>query len=92
MNSKDIQYIEYEEAINVYNRMIDNSGGGFEGIRDEGGIRAALDFVQDDTYYPDFTDKLTLLGVSVSARGIFLTTEINGLHSRWELTFYIKME
>ena len=52
MNSKDIQYIEYEEAINVYNRMIDNSGGGFEGIRDEGGIRAALDFVQDDTYYP----------------------------------------
>ena len=58
MNSKDIQYIEYEEAINVYNRMIDNSGGGFEGIRDEGGIRAALDFVQDDTYYPDFTDKL----------------------------------
>ena len=48
MNSKDIQYIEYEEAINVYNRMIDNSGGGFEGIR-------------DDTYYPDFTDKLTYL-------------------------------
>ena len=41
--------------------MIDNSGGGFEGIRDEGGIRAALDFVQDDTYYPDFTDKLTYL-------------------------------
>ena len=28
MNSKDIQYIEYEEAINVYNRMIDYSGGG----------------------------------------------------------------
>lgn len=91
MNSKDIQYIEYEEAINVYNRMIDNSGGGFEGIRDEGGIRAALDFVQDDTYYPDFTDKLTYL-VFRFCSGHFLTTEINGLHSRWELTFYIKME
>ena len=28
--------------------MIDASDGGFEGVRDEGGIRAALDFVQND--------------------------------------------
>ena len=81
MNSKDIQYIEYEEAINVYNRMIDNSGGGFEGIRDEGGIRI-IPILQTNSHTWCF----------VSARGIFLTTEINGLHSRWELTFYIKME
>ena len=41
--------------------MIDASDGGFEGVRDEGGIRAALDFVQNDLYYPTFADKLTYL-------------------------------
>lgn len=61
MNSKDIQYIEYEEALGIYNRMIDNSGGGFVGIRDKGGIDATLNFVQNDLYYPDFSDKLTYL-------------------------------
>ena len=42
--------------------MIDASGGGLEltnPIRDEGGIRATLDFMQNDDYYPTFTDKLT---------------------------------
>ena len=41
--------------------MIDASDGGFEGVRDEGGIRATLDFVQNDLYYPTFADKLTYL-------------------------------
>lgn len=61
MNNNEILYIDYAEAIEVYNSMISNSGGGFAGIRDEGGIRAALVFVQDDTYYPDFTAKITYL-------------------------------
>lgn len=34
--------------------MIDASEGGFDGVRDEGGILATLDFVQNDMYYPDF--------------------------------------
>ena len=41
--------------------MIDASDGGFEGVRDEGGIRATLDFVQNDLYYPTFAEKLTYL-------------------------------
>ena len=59
--SKDIIYIDYDETLNIYGKMIDASDGGFEGVRDEGGIRAALDFVQNDLYYPTFADKLTYL-------------------------------
>lgn len=59
--SKEIIYIDYDEALNIYAKMIDASDGGFEGVRDEGGIRAALDFIQNDLYYPTFADKLTYL-------------------------------
>ena len=58
--SNEVKYISYEEALNVYNKMIDASDGGFDGVRDEGGILATLDFVQDDMYYPDFSDKLSI--------------------------------
>jgi death-on-curing protein len=40
--SKEVIYIDYEEVLNVYGKMIDASDGGFEGVRDEGGIRALL--------------------------------------------------
>lgn len=59
--NKGIIYIDYDEALNIYGKMIDASDGGFEGVRDEGGIRATLDFVQNDLYYPTFADKLTYL-------------------------------
>ena len=59
--NKDIVYIDYDEALCVYGKMIDASEGGFEGVRDEGGIRATLDFVQNDLYYPTFVEKLTYL-------------------------------
>ena len=55
--SNEVKYISYEEALNVYNKMIDASEGGFDGVRDEGGILATLDFVQNDMYYPDFSEK-----------------------------------
>ncbi len=55
--NKGTLYISYDEAINVYCKMIDASDGGFEGVRDEGGILATLDFV----HYPDFADKLCYL-------------------------------
>ena len=59
--SKGIIYIEYDEALNIYGKMIDASDGGFEGVLDEGGIRATLEFVQNDLYYPTFANKLTYL-------------------------------
>ncbi len=56
-----IQYISYEEALNVYEKTIEKSGGGFSGIRDKGGIESVLDFIQNDLYYPDFVSKLSYL-------------------------------
>lgn len=41
--------------------MIDQSGGGFAGIRDEGGIQMILEYVQNDDYYPTFIEKLNYL-------------------------------
>jgi death on curing protein len=61
MNNKDIQYISYKEVLDVYISTIEKSGGGFSGIRDEGGIRAVIDFIQNDSYYPDFITKLSYL-------------------------------
>ena len=52
MSSDSIQYISYEEVMTVYQKMIDQSGGGFAGIRDEGGIHMILVYVQNDDYYP----------------------------------------
>jgi death-on-curing protein len=57
----EILYISYDEALSVYQKTIEKSGGGFSGIRDEGGIKSILEFVQNDLYYPDFISKLTYL-------------------------------
>ncbi len=56
-----IQYISYAEALNVYEKTIEKSGGGFSGIRDQGGMESVLDFMQNDLYYPDFVSKLSYL-------------------------------
>jgi death-on-curing protein len=57
----EIQYISYDETLIVYQKTIEKSGGGFSGIRDEGGIKSILDFMQNDSYYPDFVSKLSYL-------------------------------
>ena len=57
----DIEYISLEETFNVYQKTIEKSGGGFSGIRDEGGIKSVLEFIQNDLYYPDFVSKLSYL-------------------------------
>ena len=75
--SKEIIYIDYDEVLNIYGKMIDASDGGFEGVRDEGGIRATLDFVQNDLYYPTFADKLTCID---SVPGISSMMGISVLH------------
>ncbi|MCC8071268.1 MAG: Fic family protein [Bacteroidales bacterium] len=59
--SENLKYPDYDEALKVYQKTIDASGGGLQGVKDEGGIRKVLDFVQNDLYYPTFVDKLTYL-------------------------------
>lgn len=57
----EILYISFEEVMDVYQKTIDSSGGGYAGIRDEGGIHSIIEFMQDDLYYPTFVSKLTYL-------------------------------
>jgi death-on-curing protein len=70
MNSA-IKYISYEEIIDVYEKTIEKSGGGFGGVRDKDAICSMLDFIQNDLYYPLFVDKLTYLVYSVCAGHLF---------------------
>lgn len=69
--SKDIIYICYDEALDIYRKMIDASDGGFEGVLNEGGIHATLDFVQNDLYYPTFANKLAYMMYSFCSGHFF---------------------
>lgn len=60
-----LSYIDYEEVLTIYYKTVEKSGGGMAGVRDEGGIRATLDFVQDDGYYPEIADKAAYLMFSL---------------------------
>lgn len=57
----DIQYITWDELLYVYSKTVEESGGGFSGIRDRDRLESVLDFVQNDLYYPTFESKLTFL-------------------------------
>ena len=61
----NLTYIDYEEALSIYYKTVEKSGGGMAGVRDEGGIRSTLDFVQDDVYYPEIADKAAYLMFSL---------------------------
>ena len=61
----NLTYIDYDEALAIYYKTVEKSGGGMAGVRDEGGIRSTLDFVQDDLYYPEITDKAAYLMFSL---------------------------
>lgn len=61
MKMEGISYIDYNELLSIYYKMIEKSGGGSPGIIKDGNIRATLDFVQNDTYYPTFVEKLTYI-------------------------------
>lgn len=67
-----IRYIDYDELLSIYYKMIEKSGGGSPGILKEGNIRAALEFVQNDTYYPSFAEKLTYLVFSLCCGHCFI--------------------
>ena len=60
MNNK-IRYITFDEVMTVYQKTIEQSGGGFAGIIDQGKIESIIEFVQNDDYYPDFVSKLNYL-------------------------------
>lgn len=61
MENEKLKYMDYDELLEVYAKTVSASGGGLSGVKDEGGIRKVLDFVQNNLYYPTFVDKLTYL-------------------------------
>ena len=54
-------YITIENALEVYHKTIEVSGGGSEGVLDSGRLESVLTHIQNDSYYPNFIDKLTHL-------------------------------
>ena len=54
----DIKYISIEEAKEIHQATIKNSGGGDYGELDIGKLESVLFHIQNDDYYPAFLDKL----------------------------------
>lgn len=60
-----IDYIDYEQALKIYHKTIEKSGGGMAGVRDEGGIKLMLEKIQNDMYYPEIADKAAYMMYSL---------------------------
>lgn len=57
-----INYIvSIEEVISIHEKTVEVSGGGSVGVLDTHSLEAALEHIQNDDYYPTFTDKLNHL-------------------------------
>lgn len=60
-----IDYIDYEQALKIYHKTIEKSGGGMAGVRDEGGIKLMLEKIQNDMYYLEIADKAAYMMYSL---------------------------
>jgi death-on-curing protein len=54
-------YISIEQALEIHRKTVEISGGGSTGILDHGKLESVLANIQNDDYYPEFTDKITHL-------------------------------
>lgn len=64
-------YITKEEALRIYQKTIECSGGGVAGEINGVALDTTLEFMQDDMYYPTFEDKLVYLIYSVNRNHAF---------------------
>jgi death on curing protein len=65
-------YLDGLDEVNLlYSKTIDLSGGGLKGIIDTGSLESILHHIQNDDYYPEFTDKLTHLFFEVNKSHCF---------------------
>ncbi len=65
-------YPTAQSIISTHAKTIESSGGGLQGIRDNGLLESTLEHIQNDDYYPSLEDKLTHLFYSLAASQIFL--------------------
>lgn len=56
-----IIYLTLDQAIEVHRKTVEISGGGAMGHLELGKLDSVLTHIQNDDYYPNFTDKLTHL-------------------------------
>lgn len=84
-----LSYITYDEALNIYYKTVEKSGGGMAGVRDEGGIRSTLEFVQDDLYYPEIADKAAYLMFSL-CRGYYFADCNKRISITLTLAFFLR--
>ena len=56
-----ISYLSLEEALQIHQSTIINSGGGDMGELDVGKLDSVLNHIQNDDYYPTFLDKMVHL-------------------------------
>lgn len=61
----EIDYVDYEQALVIYYKTVEKSGGGMAGVRDEGGIRLMLENVQNNWFYPKIADKAAYMMFSL---------------------------
>lgn len=60
-----LNYLTYEQALDIYYKTVEKSGGGMAEVLNEGGVRQMLDFVQNDLYYPTIAEKAAYLMFSL---------------------------
>jgi len=66
-------YFSYEDLLTKHLEVIKKSDDTEDpGVRHPGAIKSILEFIKDDDYYPDFTDKITHLVFSIASRQDFL--------------------
>ena len=68
----NIIYLDLRMALQVYANTVKHSGGGIDGMRDQGQLECILDMMQNDDYYPKFLDKLVYLVYSTNQSHCFL--------------------
>lgn len=60
-----ILYFDIQHAVEVHDWIIDNSGGLY-GANDLGRLESVLQHIQNDLYYPTFSNKLTHLVFAIN--------------------------
>jgi death-on-curing protein len=63
-------YFSFEYAIREHDYIIEKSGG-LNGAKDLGALKATLDFVKNDIYYPELEDKVAYLFYSINKNHAF---------------------
>lgn len=59
-------YIDFKDICDIYENVVEVSGGGIKGILDRGRIEGILEAVKNDDYYPEIEDKVSYLFFSLN--------------------------